>query len=622
MNISPVNSSRTVFLFLIVMLVFGITLHGEEKSDTLKASAYFDKAVSLPYAQLDSSISLMLEFLNSKKDVEVVDSFRALDLLSTLYLDKGQLDSALSCAYTGLELAKKNGMDSLIAASYNTLESIHFEMRNFELSEYYALEMLEFSREKDLGTFESQAYWALAMNYSRKYADTTLDGSEKERLYQKSKEYYSKALSGEGIDQVDSIDIYSTMSLLEADHGNYEIAIEHMKKVADYYEENRNLVSLSNIYNNLGYTYFEIGQFELAEKYLVQAWSLVQNTPLFIERNYISESLYEFYEDRANYKKALYFYKQHEAANNQLDFEQIRKNLDIKESEYQNRILLAENAKNEQQLQNQFLIMIIGLILLLSLIIILVILYFAKKKQDDLLLQVRKSNSQLEELNQFKDQILSVISHDFKSPLNNLQIAIELAREEDLTSDEYKTILSGIDDQLSRTQIFLQNILFWARNQIKGYTVEKRTFNFHELVQESIDLLQEQLKHKNIHLLFHYDKNESLYTDREIINITFRNILQNAVKYSRENENIAIKMSEMNDHKVISVIDSGIGMDKDVIDQLFTYNLESTGGTQLEKGSGIGLLLSRDLLQLIGGEIKVFSVKNQGSDFQIILPKV
>lgn len=608
-----------VFIFLFFPFNNGVSGQNT-KSDTTSIRNYLSQAMSMPYQQLDSSLLLARKALELSESAPLESKYECNSVISQLFMDGGELDSALSYALNGLELARNAGRDSLVAYAYNSLDIIYFEMEDMEKSEEYANKAMKIAEEKNLENLLVDSYISMAIIQYQKIQDTSLRVDQKQDHYQKSRQFFEKALATENLEKWDSVHVFNNLSLLEAEMGNYDIAIDYLRQVVDYYEEDRDDVLLANAYNNLGYTYFEIGEYQKGEEYLNKAWDLVKGSNLLIERSYIAESLYEFYDSIGNYEKALHYYREYNQAEEKLNSKETSNSIALMESDYQNRILAAENEKRTNQIRNQYILIIAGLILLILLIAILLISYFSRQKQEKLLDEIKRKNEKLEELNNFKDKILSIVSHDFKSPLSNLQTTIALSQEDGLERDEYRTILLGIDDQLTQTQVFLQNILLWAKKQITGYSVDKSTFHFDEVVDTSIEMLGQQIKEKALKIKKDYKPSTTLYSDSEIVSIVFRNIFQNAIKFSRERETVVIKVRTEPGQKVISIIDSGKGMQKETIDSLFTKNIESTGGTQLEKGSGIGLLLSRDLLNMIDADIKVYSVVNQGSEFQIILP--
>lgn len=618
----PQKKFSFLIISLLLLIACKIPLNAQEIIDSKSSNIkdLLEEAWVLPYSKLDSALHLARKALRMTSSSDILLRYEGYDVISQIYLNKGELDSSLHYSMKALELAEKNKNDSLIAFSYNSLDVIYFEMEEYEKSKEYAHKTMDLAQKNEFTQLLADSYLSLAIANYQSILDTTLSKNEQKEIYDSSKYYFNLALQSPGLTMEDSLHIYNNLSVLEAEAGHYDTSIKHLVIIIDYYEEQGDLTLLANAYNNLGYIYFETGQMTKAEEYLTKAWNLIAGKQLLIEQSYIAESLYEFHESDGNFEKALQFYREFKEAEQQLKSRNARDNIELLEQEYENRLLSAENEKREQQLQNQNFILIGGILLVVFLLVIVIMNYRSRKKQAKLFDELKSSNDQLEELNEFKDKMLSIVSHDFRSPLSNLKTTIELSREDDLNKDDYKAIIQGLDDQLTSTQVFLQNILLWAKKQIRGYKVELEEFKFNEIVDKTEELFEQQIRDKKLKVKRDYDSESTLRSDREIVGIVFRNIFQNAVKFSRHGESIVIKLAENNDNKLISVLDSGQGMNKEAIDRLFTKNLDSANGTQLEKGTGIGLLLSRDLLHLINADIKVYSVIDQGSEFQIILP--
>jgi signal transduction histidine kinase len=233
---------------------------------------------------------------------------------------------------------------------------------------------------------------------------------------------------------------------------------------------------------------------------------------------------------------------------------------------------------------------------------------------------VADRSGQLITANEVKDRLLSVMSHDIKSPLNSLRGILQIFNSGSITTEEFHHYTRHIENDLSKTSILMENILYWTGSQIRGVQVKMEEFAFFNLLEENIQLFKTIAAHKNITIHHTASKSLVINTDRNILNLVLRNLISNAIKFSFEGGKIEIRVTETPDNLLIQVKDEGVGIDEDTLETLLAPELVvSTRGTGNEKGTGLGLALCREYLQKAGGELTVNSIKGKGSTFNISL---
>jgi signal transduction histidine kinase len=234
---------------------------------------------------------------------------------------------------------------------------------------------------------------------------------------------------------------------------------------------------------------------------------------------------------------------------------------------------------------------------------------------------VEERSGELISANAVKDRLLSVMSHDIKSPLNSLKGILELYNQGAISKDEFGDYAKLIEKDLNKTSILVENILYWTASQIKGIQVTIDSFNVRQLVEENVTLFKTVANHKKVTIENGIAHDLMIKADKNIINMVIRNLLSNGIKFSYANGVIRIVDRIDNDNLLIQVTDQGVGMDADTVDALFTPELVvSAAGTGNEKGTGLGLALCKKYLEKTGGSLIVESEKGQGSVFTIILP--
>jgi PAS domain S-box-containing protein len=236
---------------------------------------------------------------------------------------------------------------------------------------------------------------------------------------------------------------------------------------------------------------------------------------------------------------------------------------------------------------------------------------------------LRKSETQLRELNATKDKFFSIIAHDLKHPFNSI-----LGFSNLLTTNLHKYNQEKIMEFVQIINISAQNafnllgnLLEWSMVQTDNIDFKPEIFILESLVIDTIKITAGNSLAKNIHVSYEIKETIQIFADRNMINTVLRNLLNNAIKYTHKNGTVKIiALTEENTVKV-SVRDNGVGINSEKIDKLFTISEKiSTQGTDAEKGTGLGLILCKEFVQKNKGRIWVESEIGKGSEFFFTLP--
>jgi len=234
--------------------------------------------------------------------------------------------------------------------------------------------------------------------------------------------------------------------------------------------------------------------------------------------------------------------------------------------------------------------------------------------------EIEKQAEELRELNALKDKLFSIISHDLRSPLASLISMLSLAKDGHFSADEEKTILNELSKNVEYNTELLENLLKWASSQLKGNVINPLTFDMYAVAANKVRLYEKAANLKGIKLVNETSANSNVFADRDMIEIVLRNLITNAIKFSKSGDKITVTSSQKNGIIEVCVSDSGLGIPEETIGRLFGKQTFSTRGTLNEKGTGLGLILCRDFVKLNGGTIWVESVLNKGSKFYFTLP--
>jgi hypothetical protein len=229
------------------------------------------------------------------------------------------------------------------------------------------------------------------------------------------------------------------------------------------------------------------------------------------------------------------------------------------------------------------------------------------------------SEEELKRINHLKDHLLKIMTHDLKSPLNNISAMAELMLNEKITKDEIRFLSERFKQTAENTSLMLDNILAWSIRQIDKKDPER--FILPSLVNKVFSQLEDKAEAKKIKLLNQIPSRLYIKSDPEMLEILLRNLVGNSIKFCHEGGQVRVDAAIINQRILIRVEDNGIGIPPSLLNNLFgTNRLSSRPGTQQEKGSGIGLLLCQHLIQSAQGHLNIQSEEKRFTIVTIDLP--
>lgn len=279
-----------------------------------------------------------------------------------------------------------------------------------------------------------------------------------------------------------------------------------------------------------------------------------------------------------------------------------------------------------------FLLLMAGVVLL---IIVFIYRYLLNQRTNKILTvqneQIREANNQLQisennlrELNATKDKFFSIISHDLKNPFSSVLSISELINEnfEHTEKEEIRFGVNKIYNTNKHIYELLENLLTWSKTQRGNISVEKVKFNLSSIIETNINILKLAAEKKNISLQFQGTEELFAMADREMISTVFRNLLNNAVKFTPKEKQILITAETNSTMVRVSIEDQGIGISGENLNRLFRIDDKfKTDGTAGEKGTGLGLIICKEFVEQNGGSIDVDSTPGKGSIFSFTVPK-
>lgn len=235
---------------------------------------------------------------------------------------------------------------------------------------------------------------------------------------------------------------------------------------------------------------------------------------------------------------------------------------------------------------------------------------------------IKEQKEKLEVANATKDRIFSIVGHDLRSPFSAQCSLTELLSVDydKLSKEEVLEIVEAINKSAHQGIGLLSNLLDWATSQTGTENFIPEPVRIKRVVDETIALFYNNAKHKNIQISASLEDNLTICADTNMLETIIRNLLSNAIKFSHKGKDVEIKAVKSGSDILISVKDNGIGMSKEQIDNLFKVGKTSLSGTEGEPGTGLGLVLCKELTEKNNGSIDVQSELDKGSVIIIKLP--
>jgi two-component system sensor histidine kinase/response regulator len=237
--------------------------------------------------------------------------------------------------------------------------------------------------------------------------------------------------------------------------------------------------------------------------------------------------------------------------------------------------------------------------------------------------KLKVSEDNLRNLNATKDKFFSIIAHDLKNPLGNFKDVTKLLHESytDFTEEERIEYLELIKESSNSIYSLLENLLEWSKTQRGQIHYNPIHFEIYDIVNNTINLLHLAADNKKIELKNSIGSPSIVFGDANLLNTVIRNLISNSIKFTPVNGKVEINLNIDGIFNVVSIKDSGVGMSQSTIDKLFRIDVSvTTLGTAQETGTGLGLILCKEFVEIHKGKIWVESELGNGSTFFIKIP--
>jgi PAS domain S-box-containing protein len=246
-----------------------------------------------------------------------------------------------------------------------------------------------------------------------------------------------------------------------------------------------------------------------------------------------------------------------------------------------------------------------------------------ERKQSEM--QIKKYAGELELVNNTKDKLFSIVAHDLRSPFNSILGLTTLLNEqyEAFNDDDKKSILLKLKESSENAFELLEDLLAWSLAQREGIKLIPEKIDLHEIVSKQIDVFETVANTKNIRIENLITPGTFAIADSNMVTTIIRNLLNNALKFTYSGGHITLTSFEKNDKIGVSIIDNGVGIEANIRKNMFkSAETFTTKGTANEIGTGLGLMICKEFVEINGGEIWVESEEGKGSRFSFMLPLI
>ncbi|GGD29671.1 tetratricopeptide repeat-containing sensor histidine kinase [Hyunsoonleella pacifica] len=617
-------------------------------SDQLSTSINYQKGIAkttyykaLIYAENNDYINAMDGYTKAKalfnKLKDTLNIAKVNNSIGLIEMERGNFSKGLQYSLSAIQELERRGLSHELRSAYTSLGETYYKLDVVDKSIEYNLKALDIQEQLNDSTGISNSSLLLAELYS------------KSKEHRKAIEFYEKVLNSVN-GKTDSIrsNVLPKLGGEYLEFNDYTSAAKYLIQGLSLNRKYKNEENLVTTLNNLGKLNLNQGRLRTAGQQIFEAGTLAKklknneellryyglmksldSTTRRFDRAFVWQRRYYNLRDSLNKSKI-----QPQSKIADVNTKDLSLNFDRKDIKPETGTNVSIDIEQEDKLRKFKLFFYILLGILAIVCIFLVLIYLKRNnslrhvhelEEKNLKIQLQneafvEQTQHLENVNNVKDKLFSIVSHDLKDSLSSINGFIDLLKDGSLSREEFDNLIPELSENANNASLLLFNLLNWSKSQMQSLKPSPSLFDIQEVFEEKIKLVEQRLESKGIDLVDH-SLRDFAYADRSMIEIVIQNLLANALKFSRKGDKITVSNHISNGSCIISIADTGIGIPKHNLEKLFKSNTYSTMGTNNEKGTGLGLSICKELVELNGGKIWVESTVNVGSTFYVQLPK-
>ncbi|WP_034043374.1 tetratricopeptide repeat-containing sensor histidine kinase [Wocania ichthyoenteri] len=595
-----------------------------QKNDYINAVSGYEKSKTL-FRQLNDALGV----------AKVNNS------IGLLEIKRGNYAKGLQYSLSAIEELEKRNFTNELKLSYSNLAKAYYNINAFDKAIEFYLKALEIQTQLNdaKGINESNSY--LAKLYSTK------------KEHRKAIEYYEKVLANVDTDN-DSIrgSVFPKLGGEYLKFNDYDKATKYLIQGYNINIRSKDKSSLLTVLNNLGDLNLQQKRLVLAEKQLREAGAIAKELDNKNELLRHYKLMKALDSTKRKFDRAFVWQREYYKLKNELNKNSISVNLKTNDTpkleldpNFDKEIQITNDTKTEpinevtatedKQKFDRLKLIFYALLAALAIVSTFLVLIYLKRnstikytqelEEKNIKIQLqneafKEQTKHLENVNNVKDKLFSIVSHDLKDSLSSINGFIDLLRDGSLSREEFDNLIPELSENANSASLLLFNLLNWSKSQMHSLEPKPSLFDVQEVFEDKVKLVEQRLENKGITLI---DRSlrDFAYADRSMFEIVIQNLLANALKFSKSGDTITISNHISNGSCIVSVADTGVGISKQNIEKIFKNNTFTTMGTNNEKGTGLGLSICKELIELNNGKIWVESTQNVGSTFYVQLPK-
>jgi signal transduction histidine kinase len=584
----------------------------------------------------------------SKNDLDEQEAAAA-NNLGIVKTQKGEYEEAIKYYNQALEYYETKRKSEEIGMIVLNIGNIHYNTEDYEKALQYFLEVVEIALQNGVKPTLAMAYNNIGNIYEH------MDSLKKSLKYHE----LSYQIKLEFNDTRGIANSLNSMAAIHRKMRDYKEALKKAKLALKYQIEINDRQGIITSKNTIGKIYLSDQKPDSGVKYLQESLNLSENLG-FIE--YMKDNLYtlsDHYEKTGNYESAHNYYKRYIAIRDSIMTMEEKKSLTESaakfETDQMKKVIkhLQEESKSKETIQ----LMLIGFIFLVIFVAFIIYLQFRTKAKSNEMLEEKNreiekqkkefeqlnsqlvasndklislnenlliSQKELKETNATKDKFFSIIAHDLKNSIAAFLTSSELISHyyDKLDKERILHQLNRMNSGAMNLRMLLENLIQWANTKIGRLKPDFEEVDIKKTIDHSVSINEHGALNKGISIQKSIPVGMTAMADSNMLKTVIRNLISNAIKFTDNGGTIYISSKQVDNNVIISIKDSGIGMNRQEIDMLF--KLESNfrkKGTNNETGTGLGLIICKEFVEYNKGALLVESEVGKGSKFDIILKK-
>lgn len=598
---------------------------------------------SLIYAQKDDYINAISGYNKSKTLFhslnDTLNVAKINNSIGLIEIKRGNYNKGLQFSLAAIKELEKRNLVKELNLAYSNLAKAYYNINLYEKAIEFYLKALDVQMKLNDTKGINESHSKLAELYSNK------------KEHRKAIEYFEKVIESSESDN-DSIrgHVFPKLGAEYLKFNDFDKATRYLIQGYNINTRTNNQAGLLLALNNLGDLNLKQGRLKTAEKQLLDAGAIAKNLNNKTELLKHYKLMKSLDSTRRRFDRAFVWQREYYELNNSLKKAEIKpvinseKPADVDlnsnvinqpiDNNPVNTISSVDKTEMNKKLDKYKLLLyaLLAALIVVSALLVLVYLkrnsnikYMQELEEKNLKIELQndafsEQTKHLENVNNVKDKLFSIVSHDLKDSLSSINGFIDLLKDGSLSREEFDNLIPELSENANNASLLLFNLLNWSKSQMQSLEPKPSLFDIQEVFESKVKLIEQRMENKGIDLIDH-SLRDFAYADRSMFEIVVQNLLANALKFCKNGDTITVSNHISNGSCIISIADTGIGISKENLSKLFKSSSFTTMGTDNEKGTGLGLSICKELVELNNGKIWVESTQGIGSTFYVQLPK-